>query len=61
MSFNHYCDRSRSLLSIFDFGEMTTGREGWTFPVLLNGDCPITAAMIKVDKSGGFGGPLDDF
>jgi hypothetical protein len=56
-----HCDPSRSLLNIFDVGDLTTGTTGWTFPVLLNGDCPITAAMIRVNKSGGFGGPLDDF
>lgn len=53
------CDRSRSLLSIFDFGEITTG-EGVTFPdILLNGDCPISAGILKVNVSGTFGGPLD--
>lgn len=56
------CLRSRSLLAIFDFGEMTTGREGWTFPVLIHGDCPISAAILKgPDNADGFGGSTNDF
>lgn len=54
------CLRSRSLLALFDFGDLTTGTDPVTFPVLIDGDCPITAAMIRV-RNDGFGGPLDDF
>ncbi len=53
------CQRSRSLLNLFDLGDVTTGSDTWTFPGLIDGNCPITAAMLKVNKTGGFGGPLD--
>lgn len=56
------CLRSRSLLSIFDSGQITTGSIGWTFPVLIDGSCPISAAILYGPDSGnGFGGPLNDF
>lgn len=56
------CDESRSLLSIFDLGELTTGISGVTFPPhMIDGDCPISAAIIKGSENTGFGGPLNDF
>jgi hypothetical protein len=54
------CDRSRSLLAMFDPSELTRGSMGFTFPVLLSGDCPITAAILKGPQNA-FGGPLNDF
>lgn len=56
---NSRCARSRSFLSLFPEEELTTGSEGWTFPVLLNGDCPISVGILKVNTSGTFGGSLD--
>lgn len=56
------CRRDRSLLGIFGVDDLTRGTHGWMFPVLLNGRCPITAAMLKAPGTGrGFGGPLNDF
>lgn len=56
---NSRCPRSRSFLNLFGEDELTKGSQGWTFPVLLNGDCPVTAAILKYgDNQGGFGGSL---
>ena len=54
------CLRNRSLIGIFDEGEVTTGTEGWRFPVLIDGNCPVSAAILKWDREG-FGGSLSDF
>lgn len=54
------CLRGRSLLSIIDLGDVTTG-DGVTFSGLIDGDCPISAAILKGPDSNGFGGPLNDF
>ncbi|MBI2636356.1 hypothetical protein HYW84_03470 [Candidatus Peregrinibacteria bacterium] len=56
------CLRSRSLLAQFDQDDITSGEHGWTFPVLIDGDCPVSAAILKGPESGeGFGGPINDF
>lgn len=56
------CSRGRSLLAIFDPDYLTSGKYGWTFPVLIDGDCPMSAAIIKGPESGEeFGGPINDF
>lgn len=56
------CHRGRSLLALVDPEDMTTGNDGWTFPVLIDGGCPVTGAMLKARGDGnGFGGPLNDF
>jgi len=41
----------QSLLSIFNFGSITTGSTGDTFPILYRGYCPISAGMIRVRES----------
>lgn len=56
------CARGRSLLAIFDTDDITSGENGWTFPVLIDGNCPVSAAILKGPESGdGFGGRLNDF
>ncbi len=56
------CRNNASFLAIFDDDQKSLGRTGWTFPVLVNGDCPITAAMLKgPSHPGSLGGPLNDF
>lgn len=56
------CNRGRSLLAIFDPDDVTTGTEGATVPVLIDGGCPVSAAILKgFEWDGGFGGPLNDF
>jgi hypothetical protein len=40
------CRTDRSLLALFG-GQVDTGSPGWTFPVLIDGHCPISAAMLK--------------
>jgi hypothetical protein len=55
------CLRSRSLLAIFDHEEMTSGQGITVSPILIDGDCPFSAAILKVHTTSGFGGPLDDF
>ncbi|NOS68020.1 MAG: hypothetical protein HOO67_06720 [Candidatus Peribacteraceae bacterium] len=57
------CNRGRSLLAIFDEDDVTTGTTGTALPsVLIDGDCPVSGAMLKgPDHGGGFGGPLNDF
>lgn len=54
------CLRNRSFIGIFDEGEVTTGDGGWRFPVLIDGNCPVSAAILKWDRDG-FGGTLSDF
>lgn len=53
------CSPGRSFVSLV--GEETTaGNEGYTFPYLIDGGCPVTGAMIKVNTSDdSFGGSLD--
>lgn len=46
------CPRNRSLLGIFGDADIQTGRNGFTFPGLINGDCPISAGILKVRESG---------
>lgn len=47
------CPRNRSIVgSVFADDEMTLGQTGWTFPVLINGDCPLTAAVLKINDEG---------
>ena len=56
------CLRSRSFLAMFDPDDLTTGDDGSLFPGLIDGDCPVTGAMLKGPESqNGFGGPLNDF
>ncbi|TSC78615.1 MAG: hypothetical protein G01um101425_1017 [Candidatus Peregrinibacteria bacterium Gr01-1014_25] len=51
-----HCPRNRSLIgAVFTDAEATCGTDGWTFPVLMNGDCPISACVLKVQDSETFG------
>jgi hypothetical protein len=55
------CGReSRSLLGIFG-GAVTCGNDGIPTPGLINGDCPITACILRFggNQTPVFGGPLD--
>lgn len=47
-----HCPRSRSLLAIVDDSALTTGEIGWVFPGLINGDCPISASILRVSDDG---------
>lgn len=56
------CLRSRSLLAMFDPDNLTTGNLGLMFPPLIDGDCTVSAAILKGPESeNGFGGPLNAF
>lgn len=56
------CHRGRSFVGIFDPDDVTTGAFGMTVPVLIDGDCPVTGAMLKgPELDEGFGGALNDF
>ncbi len=46
------CPRSRSLLGIFGDPALTTGTSGFTVPGLINGECPLSAGILKVRESG---------
>ena len=48
------CRRDRSLLAIFSEDLLFCGNEGWTFPGLIDGDCPISFCILKTS-------PNDDF
>ncbi len=55
------CPESRSFLNIFD-GAVTCGNDGLTIPIVISGDCPITACILRyrnTTSSPGFGGPID--
>jgi hypothetical protein len=51
-------DCNASLLNIFG-ARLSCGDAGFTVPVLLNGDCPISACIIATDQVGPFGKWLD--
>ncbi len=55
------CPESRSFLNIFG-GAVTCGNDGQTIPIVISGDCPITACILKYrssTSSPGFAGPID--
>jgi hypothetical protein len=48
-----------SFLKIFD-GALTCGDKGYVFPLLYNGDCPVSACILQYGEiKNGFGGPLN--
>ena len=54
------CPKNRSLLGSFSSDQLTCGKTGWIFPGLINGDCPITACVVKTrSTNGGTFGSLD--
>lgn len=57
------CDGRRSFVNaFFEPGDMSLGSTGWLFPRLIDGNCPIRAAMLKgPSTTGGLGGPINDF
>jgi hypothetical protein len=42
-----------------DDSQMTFGNQGWTFPYLIWGECPVTAAMLKYPFEGQKGSYLN--
>ncbi len=54
------CPKNRSLLGSLSSENLTCGKTGWIFPGLINGDCPITACVVKTrSTNGGTFGSLD--
>jgi hypothetical protein len=45
------CKRGRSLLALFSPDALVCG-EGWTFPGLIDGDCPIAVCTLKARDRG---------
>lgn len=55
----HCYNQDRSLVSIFG-GSVTCGNAGIVVPVLIDGDCPVSACILKYGGDGStFGGPLN--
>ncbi len=41
------CTRNASFLNGFTSDQLFCGRTAYTFPGLINGDCPVTACMLR--------------
>lgn len=55
-----HCPRNRSLMgALFGDDDLTASRPGWTFPGLINGDCPLGIGVMKVNTEGSPFGSMD--